>query len=354
MKILFNAAFNTRLKVGISSYITHLIPELARICELTILTPDPEMFSSFGKTLKLPELVRSNLDRTIWTLTALNQYCTNEYDILFCPTPVVPIFPRLPTIAVVHDLIPFKMRQFLPQKEKLSFWLGFQSLRFAWRIVTVSEATKKDLGKMKLLPTSRIFVAHNGPGITPSITESEFGKQFVPFILYVGSHAPYKNTRRLIAAFAQLKAPPSLKLVLVGGDTQHQLDFAHTQLRRFNLLSRAFVFSGLDETELASLYRYCTLFVTASLYEGFGLPVLEAMAYGAPIACSNTSSLPEVADGAAVYFNPLSIEDIATKIQLLLDNAELRTRLSAVGQQRARQFTWENTARLILRYAQRH
>lgn len=352
MKMLFNAAFNTKLKVGISSYIQRIIPELARLCELTILTPDPEMFSAYGKTIKLPELVRTNLSRTRWTLTKLNHYCTKEYDILFCPTPVVPVFPRLPTIGVVHDLIPFKMRQFLPQKEKLSFWLGFQSLRFAWKIVTVSEATKKDLTEMKILPPHRIFVAHNGPGVTPTTTDYDFGKQFVPYVLYVGSHAPYKNTRRLIAAFAQLRTYPKLKLVLVGGDTKHQLDFAHAQLKRYNLQSRAFVFSALDENRLSSLYQHCTLFITASLYEGFGLPVLEAMLHGAPIACSNTSSLPEVANGAAVYFNPLSVKDIADKIQSLLDNAALRTRLSAIGKERARQFTWEKTARLILQFAQ--
>ncbi|MGQ9678242.1 MAG: glycosyltransferase family 4 protein [bacterium] len=351
MKLLFNAAFNTRLKVGIAIYIRRLIPELARLCDLTILTPDPELFSPYGKTIRVPEFVRFNLQRTIWTLTCLNRYCAKEYDILLCPTPVVPIFPRLPTIAVVHDLIPFKMRGYLPQKEKLCFWLGFQSLRFARRVITVSEFTRKDLRRMKILPSERISVAYNGPGITPSDRDSDFGKQFIPFILYVGSHAPYKNTHRLIAAFSCLRTPREMKLILVGGDTRHQIDFAQTQIKRYNLKSRALTFSELEEDQLSSLYRHCMAFVTASLYEGFGLPLLEAMGHGAPIACSATSSLPEVANGAAVYFDPLSAKDIAAKLQLLLDNQELRANLSAIGQQRAAKFSWRNTARTIFNWA---
>lgn len=351
MKILFNAAFNTRLKVGIAIYIRRLIPELARLCDLTILTPDPELFSPYGKTICIPEFVRFNLRRTIWILTRLNRYCTKEYDILLCPTPVVPIFPSLPIIAVVHDLIPFKMRSYLPQKEKLSFWLGFQSLRFARGVITDSESTRRDLIKMKILPSERISVAHIGPGITPSDHDSDFGKQFIPFILYVGSHAPYKNTRRLIAAFSSLRAQREMKLILVGGDTRHQIDFVQTQIKRYNLESRALFFSELDEDKLSSLYRHCTVFVTASIYEGFGLPLLEAMAHGAPIACSATASLPEVANGAAVYFDPLSTKDIAAKLQLLLDNRELRAKLSAIGKQRTAQFSWEKTARTIFNCA---
>lgn len=351
MKILFNAAFNTRLKVGIAIYIQRLIPELARLCDLTILTPDPELFSPYGNTIRIPEFVRFNLHRTIWTLTRLNRYCTKEYDTLLCPTPVVPIFPHLPTIAVVHDLIPFKMRTYLPQKEKLSFWLGFQSLHFARRVITVSESTRKDLMIIKILPPERISVAHNGPGITPSDHQSDFSKQFIPFILYVGSHAPYKNTRRLIAAFSRLRAQREMKLILVGGDTSHQIDFAQTQIKRYNLQSRAFIFSELEEDKLSSLYRHCTVFVTASIYEGFGLPLLEAMGHGAPIACSSTSSLPEVANGAAVYFDPFSVKDIAAKLQLLLDNRDLREKLSVIGKQRATEFSWGKTARTIFNCA---
>ena len=357
MQIIFNAAFDTKLKVGISLYIQKLIPHLAKVCDLTILTPDPHLFSGYGKTIPVPDFVRYNLRRTLWTMTTLNQYLKKNEAILFSPIPTLPLFPKIPAIAVVHDLTPLIVKRSIVAKEKLFFWLGLQSLKFADYIITVSNHTKKDLRKFHLIPPNRIVVAWNGPGITPSAFETDFGKQFTPYILYVGSHSAHKNLSRLIAAFARIIRQVSknqvLKLVIVGQGSLSQLAQTRRTIAHFHLQPQVLLFDQLDENHLSSLYRNCLFLVHPSIYEGFGLPVLEAMLHGAPIACSKTSSLTEVAGEAAVFFDPYSTEDIAQKIQLLLDQPDLRQKLGEKGLKRANQFSWNKTAQKIWECAMR-
>lgn len=351
--MLINAAFNTCLNVGISLYIQRLLPHLAQLYELTILTPDPEIFQPYGETITLPDYVRFSLRRTIWTLTELSQYCIKSYDLLFSPTPALPLFCKIPAIAVVHDLTPLRMRKLVPVKEKTAFWLGLQSLRFASMVITVSNFTKNDLLKVKLIPERRIAVALNGPGVLPSVEEDNFSRQFVPYILYVGTNAPHKNLPRLISAFARLKSPSTLKLILVGGGSPAQHLRIKALIAHYQLDARVVIFEELPANRLSSLYKHCTVLVCPSLYEGFGLPVLEAMLHGAPIACSAVASFPEIAGNAAVLFNPYSVEDIAEKIQFLLDDPQKRAELGNLGRERARLFSWERTARTIYESAQR-
>jgi glycosyltransferase involved in cell wall biosynthesis len=234
-----------------------------------------------------------------------------------------------------------------PSKEKTSFWVGLQTLRFADRVVTDSDCTRDDLAAMNLLPRRRTTVAFCGPGTLPSDEETDYAKRFVPFVLYVGSYAPHKNVLRLIHSFARVRAEGDLKLVLVGTGSKEQLERAVRMVRNDGLESRVISLSGISDGQLSSLYRHCRLLACPSIYEGFGLPVLEAMLHGAPVACSSASSLPEVAGGAAVLFDPLSIQDKADKLQTLIDNPGIAARLSETGRVRAARFTWERTARTI-------
>jgi glycosyltransferase involved in cell wall biosynthesis len=205
----------------------------------------------------------------------------------------------------------------------------------------------EDFAKMSILPRRRATVGFCGPGITPSNEEADYARRFVPFVLYVGSHAPHKNVIRLIHSFARVRAARDLKLVLVGSGSEEQLQRVAQTLRGDNLQSRAIILSRVSDAQLSSLYQHCRLLACPSLYEGFGLPVLEAMQHGAPVACSSSSSLPEIAGDAAVLFDPLSVQDIADKLQTLLDNPDLAARLSETGRCRAAWFTWERTARTI-------
>jgi alpha-1,3-rhamnosyl/mannosyltransferase len=267
--------------------------------------------------------------------------------VLLCLTPAVPVPAALPTIAVVHDLTPLKIRQLNPVKGKLAFWAGLQSLRFADRAVADSCHTRDDLVSKRLLPPERTAVAFCGPGIVPASVQTDYARQFVPFVLCVGSFAPHKNLARLVSSFARLHADPDLKLILAGSGSPEQIQRLRLFVADNCLQSRVLMPEMVTDHQLSSMYRHCRVTVCPSVYEGFGLPVLEAMLHGAPVACSSVSSLPEVAGGAALLFNPFSARDIADKLQTLLDSPSLAARLSELGRERAAWFTWERTARTL-------
>jgi len=347
MKMLVSAPFDTCANAGIALYIRRVIPQLAKHCDLTVLTPDPLLFSQYGRTVAIPKGVRYPVRRVLWVLTRLRAYCRADYDVLLCLTPTVAVPAAIPTIAVVHDLTPLKARRLNPVKEKASFLAGLQSLRLADRIVADSRSTMDDLTSMRLLPSWRTTVAFCGPGISPCDEETDWARRFAPFVLYVGSHAPHKNVIRLIHSFRRVRAEVNLKLVLVGSGSNEQLARAVHAIRADGLESRVILLSGVSDTQLSSLYRHCRLLACPSVYEGFGLPILEAMLHGAAVACSLTSSLPEVAGEAALLFDPYSVNDIADKLQTLLDRPSLATQLGKAALGRAARFTWERTASTI-------
>jgi glycosyltransferase involved in cell wall biosynthesis len=249
---------------------------------------------------------------------------------------------------VIHDLCPLSIPQLNPIKLKASFFAGLQTLRLADHVVTDSQYTRDDLTAMNLLPRWRTSVAFCGPGVLPSDKEPNYARRFVPFVLYVGSHAPHKNVARLIHAFARVRASRKLKLVLVGPGSKEQLHRMARIVGLNNLHSRVVHLPTMSDPQMSSLYRHCQLLACPSLYEGFGLPVLEAMLHGAPVACSNASSLPEVAGQAAILFNPFSTTDIANQLQTVLDSPGLASQLSEAGRDRALLFNWERTASSIL------
>ncbi len=163
---------------------------------------------------------------------------------------------------------------------------------------------------------------------------------------------PHKNVSALVNAFSRIRDYERLKLVLAGWGTQKHLRSTWRAIHLYGVEDRVLVLQNVSDEELSRLYQTCSAFVLPSLQEGFGLPVLEALAHGAPVACSAASALPEVAGDAAVYFNPLKPEDISAKIRLLLENNQLTAELRRKGPQRARLFSWNNTAEKILKIAE--
>jgi len=172
-----------------------------------------------------------------------------------------------------------------------------------------------------------------------------------PYLLYVGNAYPHKNLEKLILAFDKITGKHSdLKLVMVG-----ELDYFYKKIKnyvssfRFQV-SRNIVFANfVSDEELAELYKNACLYVFPSLYEGFGLPPLEAMACSLPVVSSNASCLPEILGNAALYFNPKDIDDIVDKIEKVLYYQDIRTRLISVGYQRIKKYNWQNTTKETLR-----
>jgi glycosyltransferase involved in cell wall biosynthesis len=170
-------------------------------------------------------------------------------------------------------------------------------------------------------------------------------------LLTVGDLQPRKNHVSLIRAFSEMtRELPQLRhsLVIAGQDTWHA-PAIHEAARTSGVAGRIRFTGFVSDEDLLMLYGACEAFVFPSLYEGFGLPVLEAMACGRAVACSNTSALPEVADGAAVFFDPYSEEEIARAMADLLLHTELRSRMEKIGMSRAARFSWRDTAEKTLK-----
>ncbi len=369
MKVTLNAAFVTDDPVGISRYVRCLSAPLARLCDLTILTSAPESFVSCpSRIIEIPRWTRSRRSRLIWTLTRLNSFVGAGCDILLCPDSLVPPSPRVPALAVVHDLIPITLPRLHSARHKALFLAELTTLRWASAAVADSHSTARDLRRLRLLPEQAVSVVQPAAGITANhgcvwgegdaalsaeaaSGDSAGGEQTERYVLYVGGHSIHKNTARLVSAFAELDLPDDIKLYMVGWGRRQDISRTRRAIDAHGISDRVTLMPRVSDSQLSLLYRKCLFFVFPSLYEGFGLPVLEALGHGVPTACSRAASLPEVAADAALYFNPRSTAEMTSVMQRLADDAGLRERLSALALKRSRKFSWQATAEEIMRRA---
>lgn len=353
MRMLVDASFASGKPVGIARYLNRLAEHLAPAVDLTMLTSTPELFAGIPcRVVTIPAWTRSRQGALAWEMTYTDHRLNREHDVILCATPAVPLSFRLPAIAVVHDLIPLMARRQHSSGAKALFWLSLQTLRRARAVVCDSDSTRRDLAALRLVPESRMEVVYPGPGLDPLPAGQMSMAPRRPFLLYVGGHSPHKNVPRLIEAFARLDAQPDLQLVLVGWGSRRNLATTARAIEANDCQGRVTVMESVDDRQLSSLYRLCRAFVFPSMNEGFGLPVLEALAHGAPVACSRSSSLPEVAGEAAVYFDPHNVPEITQALRSVFD-AATASRLRELGVKRAARFSWDETARRILQVARR-
>ena len=258
-------------------------------------------------------------------------------------------FLRVPFIITVHDLARFIFREEGGNfKERMGLLFDRMGIKRASFIIAVSENTKRDMVRLWGIPEERIEVIYNG------IDRDVFkpcGKDSSPYILYVGSERPRKNLPRLLEAFREVKRfYPELKLVKVGreGRSPRFREMTVRKIRELGLEGDVIFTGDVDDGRLAKLYSEALLLVYPSLYEGFGLPPLEAMACGCPVCASNSSSIPEVVGDAGILFDPYSVEDMTRAILKVLSDNSLRRSLIERGFERASLFTWERTAEKTL------
>ena len=270
-----------------------------------------------------------------------------------------------PYILTVHDLLEhmYGSRNASSLRRSLHFYLTRRVLRKAARVLAVSQFTRNEIEKLLSIPDERIEVVYNAIDerfLRGHATEADrelIAQRYLvnyPFILYAGAIRPHKNVVRIIEAFSALKSElqkeqlfPDLKLIIIGDDLS-----SHPRLRRTVVRSGVqndVRFLGFVPIEvLCIFYDVAKIFVFPSLYEGFGLPPLEAMAHGTPVVTSNTSSLPEVAGNAALLVNPENVFEIRRGLQRVLLDPALREGMKVRGYAQAQRFSWTASVSRIL------
>jgi glycosyltransferase involved in cell wall biosynthesis len=276
-------------------------------------------------------------------------------DLVHSLASTAPAWGRFRRIVTVHDLIYARFPEaHAGIRDRGMRVLVPLAVRRSDRVIAISQSTREDLVELLGAPVEKIDVipqglgAVGGSGLSEALeTRARFDLGERPVLLSLSAKRPHKNLLALIGALALIAPERRPVLVLPGYPTWHEADL-RARVEALGLQGDVRLPGWLSAEAVDGLWGVADAFVYPSLYEGFGLPVLEAMARGVPVACSNASSLPEVAGEAALLFDPHNEAEIASAIEWLLTDRAERERLRALGLERARQFSWERTARLTL------
>lgn len=330
MKLIFEYRVLTHtLFTGVENYAHNIYKNIKKMCDVYVATPKIEIKNKFFAHL--------------WTHLVLP---LKKGDILFCPANITPLFvPKDKRVVVtIHDLA------FLiyPQSFSLSFRVYYKLvvpyiIKRADRIITVSNYSKNEIEKHYPHSKGKISVVYNGYNREfCKIASVEKKRQ----ILFVGSMNERKNLSGMLRAF-ELLSDNTYRLIIVGNfSSNFNIDIEHKMLLNKAKMNPNIEFkSDVDNSELVRLYNESELFVFLSFYEGFGLPILEAMACGTAVVSSDSSSMPEVGGDAAIYCNSSNTHEIKEAIETLIYNKELREKMQNLGLERVKLFSWEKSAK---------
>ncbi len=362
MKIGINGqllAFSKNYRTaGISRYIKCLLDEYHKYnMNVTLFAASPEARQLYAKFEVLVSDTANPSKRIFWEqFISPFSLVKHKIETYHCPMQVLPLLTRLSRvkkIVTVHDLANFKFPEFyLKSKQKYLTALTRLSMQFADKIIAVSENTKKDLIEVLNVPEKKIQVIYHGCSSLPVDEETalQVKKQYkLPeeYILFVGTLEPRKNIAVLVEALKYLKNTKKTDYPLViAGAVGWKFSPSFEQIKQSGL--KIILTDFLNDEQLAALYKSAKIFVYPSLYEGFGFPVLEAMAKGTPVICSNNSALPEVGGDAGLYFSPEDFHELAEKIQALWSDTKLQYKLSSAGLKQAEKFSWSKCAKQTL------
>lgn len=296
--------------------------------------------------------------KKLWTRFGLplNLYTQRPVpNVFFSPNHYGPRFSSIKTAISIMDLSFVYFPELFTKKDlyQLTNWTKYSAIK-AKKIFTISEHSKNDIIKTYAVDPKNVVVTHLGiKGVSEAGKTSnmeDLKKKFginKKYILFVGTLQPRKNIERLVEAFSKL-SEKDLELVIVGKKGWLYEPILASPAK-YNVEDRVKFLDFVENEDLPAIYSNALCFVLPSLYEGFGLPVLEAMKFGCPVVTSNVSSLPEAGGDAALYFDPESAEDIAKTIEKVITDEKLRQEMIKKGYNQISKFSWEKTAKETLK-----
>lgn len=354
-------------RVGIGVYVRGLLKNLSKIDKennyyIIInknkkedFVPEQDNFHKIYTNVTYSDYLR----RDLWEQGYLPwKLYKNKVDIYHGPCYSLPIFAKIKTVITIYDMMSFKVECYKPISRIRVRNLIKISAKKAQKIITGSENSKTDIVRILKLPEDKIKVIYIGVGneyrqINDKSRLDSIKEKYginKKFIQYVGSLKANKNIPRLIEAYSRLSEDILKKYVLVitGGKGWKSKEI-FSRVKRLGLENNVIFTDFVDDNDLPLLINAATLLVFPSLYEGFGIPPLEAMACGTPVAASNISSIPEVVGDAALLFDPYNIEEMTTAMYRVLIDEQLRNKLKKKGFERVKKFSWERAAKDTLK-----
>ncbi|PLX23269.1 MAG: hypothetical protein C0600_15260 [Ignavibacteria bacterium] len=360
IRVVFDGHVLTPHRSGIGEYARQLLPAMLRCCAdqvaLHLYTPSgivpvrtEDEIETLARDVREGDFFRLHHQ---WRLPRLLRQ--GHYDVYHSPDFLIPFRSSIPVVSTIHDLIPLAHPEFLRKSMKVRllplYRLAVQTaVRRSARVLTVSAYSKADIVRRLSAPAEKVDVVHVAAGLTPPadapVALPHAALEDGRFLLYVSRHDPYKGLGLLLRAFARLLAEgsePNLRLAVAGKrDARYPYDALVQELA---LHDRVLFLDYVSRDQLSALYARALGLVFPSLYEGFGLPLLDAMEHGTPVLSSNRASLPEVGGEAAQYFDPENHEEFVRALKTFVESGSLRQTLIEKGNGRVRQFSWDQTA----------
>lgn len=275
----------------------------------------------------------------LWAMKLMGK----KLDVFFSPAHYIPRFSPFKTVVSIHDLSYLYFPNEFLKKDlyQLKNWTRY-AVQKSSRIIAVSKTTKKDVVKEYSIPETKIAVIYNGYEAPSRIEHQILSPELnTPYFLYVGTIQPRKNLSTLITSFSLFLAKhPTFKLI-IAGKKGWLYERIYQQVKQLHL-SQSIIFAGyVNNDEKVRLYRGATAYILPSLYEGFGIPILEAMSYRCPVITSFSSSLPEIGGEACLYFDPKSVDDLLNKMEVIVSDKKLVNDLILKGIKRVSSFSWK-------------
>ena len=355
---------NVEKKVGVSVYALNILKFFYKVAR------QETQFEIYLKNKPLTDLPQENKyfkykiipGKFLWSQIYLPLYLFfhKNIDVYFSPAHYLPRFCPVPQVVAIHDLAYLYFPEDFTKKDlwQLKNWTGF-SIKKAKQIIAVSKTTKKDIIKNYEVDEGKVAVIYNGyekqaVKKTSAVKHSDINQEqtaevkSMKYILFVGTIQPRKNLEVLVDAFDKfIRINKDFKLIIVG-KKGWLYESIFKKIKTLNLENKIIFTGHISDQELIWYYKNAFCLALPSLYEGFGIPVLEAMSYDCPTIISMTSSLPEIGGDASLYFDPKNSDDLLEKLNTLYQNKQLRKGLILKGKQRIKNFSWEKCAKETL------